>query len=117
MAVSLLLTLHRRYRKKATLKITVQEMQNEVVMKLEGRVIGPWVSECKRSWLRLKPMLSGRKLSLDLCGLTFIADAGMNALSEIYGDGHPTFIADSPLTRHFAEKIADFRTKTGEKGN
>lgn len=86
-------------------------------MKLEGKVIGPWVSECRHSWLGLKPTLDGRKLAIDLCGLTFIDDAGLRALSEIHDAAHSTFIADTPLTRHFAERIADFRTKTGEKGN
>lgn len=86
-------------------------------MKLEGKVIGPWVSECRRSWLGFKPTLSGKKLSLDLSGLTFIDDAGLSVLSEIYGATDATFIADSPLTRHFVDQIIRGGAKSGEKGN
>jgi hypothetical protein len=86
-------------------------------MKLEGKVIGPWVSECKHSWLGFKPTLSGKKLSLDLCGLTFIDDAGLNVLREIYGATNATFIADSPLTKHFVEQIIRGGAKSSEKGN
>lgn len=86
-------------------------------MKLEGKVIGPWVSECRRSWLGLTTSLSDKKLSLDLCGLTFIDDAGLAVLREIYGATDATFLADSPLTKHFVEQIIRGGAKSSEKGN
>lgn len=72
-------------------------------MKLEGRMVGPWVGECKRAWLSLQSSLSARKLALDLCGVTFVDESGLDLLREMYRTAHPDFLTNSPLTRHFAE--------------
>jgi len=73
-------------------------------MKLEGRMVGPWVTECKRAWLALESTLPPKKLALDLCGVTFVDEAGLQLLREIYSATRAEMIANSPLTRHFAEQ-------------
>jgi hypothetical protein len=72
-------------------------------MKLEGRMVGPWVTECQRAWLALEPSLSPKKLSVDLCGVIFVDESGLELLREIYNATRADFVANSPLTRHFAE--------------
>jgi len=73
-------------------------------MKLEGRMVGPWVKESRQAWLNLSPSLSGRKLSVDLCGVTFVDGAGLELLQEIYSNTRAAMVSNSPLTRHFAEQ-------------
>lgn len=79
-------------------------------MKLEGRMVGPWVEECKRAWLALESSLSARKFALDLCGVTFVDESGVQLLREIYSATHADMIANSPLTKHFAEQAMQLTT-------
>jgi ABC-type transporter Mla MlaB component len=73
-------------------------------MKLEGRLIGPWVAECRRAWLDLNESLMTKKLTLDLCGVTFADDSGVALLHDIHSATHAEMLTGSPLTRHFAEQ-------------
>ena len=73
-------------------------------MKLEGRMVGPWVAECRQAWLSLPSPLPVRKLTLDLCGVTFVDESGLELLREIYRVTRADILTNSPLTRHFAEQ-------------
>jgi anti-anti-sigma regulatory factor len=84
-------------------------------MKLEGRMVGAWVTECKRAWLALEASLAPKKLALDLSGVTFVDEAGLQLLREIYSATRAEMIANSPLTKHFAEQ-AMRRTTDQRKG-
>jgi len=85
-------------------------------MKLEGRMVGPWVTECRQTWTVLLSSLSARKLALDLCGVTFADESGLALLREIYRATHADIITNSPLTRHFADQ-ATRSTINGKKGD
>ena len=74
-------------------------------MKLEGRMIGPWVEESRQAWRNLSSSLSRRKLSIDLCGVTFVDEEGLELLQEIYGRTRAAVVSNSPLTKHFAEQV------------
>lgn len=84
-------------------------------MKLEGKMVGPWVAECRRAWLALTSSLCAKKLTLDLCGVTFIDEAGLDLLREIYAATRAEMVTSSPLTKHFAEQVMQ-STKDGRKG-
>jgi len=73
-------------------------------MKLEGKMVGPWVAECRQTWTGLVSSLSARKLALDLCGVTFVDEQGLALLREIYRATHADIITNSPLTKHFADQ-------------
>ena len=73
-------------------------------MKLEGRLVGPWVAECKQAWLAVESSRSAKKLALDLCGVTFVDDSGIALLRNIYRATHAEMLTGSPLTRHFADQ-------------
>jgi len=79
-------------------------------MKLEGKMTGLWVAECRRAWLSLEPSLGTKKLSLNLCGVTFVDETGLALLREIYGATHAAMITNSPLTKHFAEQTTSSKT-------
>ena len=72
-------------------------------MKLEGRMVGPWVAECQRAWFTLEPSLSMKKLALDLCGVTFVDESGLALLRVMYRATQAEIRTNSPLTNHFAE--------------
>jgi hypothetical protein len=86
------------------LKITIEEGAKTIGLKLEGRIVGPWVAEVDRTWHSLAPSLDGKKLSIDLCGVTYVDSEGREVLADIYRQTHAQFKADTPLIRYFVEE-------------
>lgn len=76
-----------------------------VTIRLEGRVVGPWVDECNRAWRSVQADLGGKRVRLDLCEVQFMDDRGTGLLREIRKASHAEVVADSPLTEYFAERI------------
>lgn len=95
------------------LKITIQEGARAISLKLEGRLVGPWVAELERTWHSLAPSLHGKKLSVDLCGVTYIDAEGREVLAEIYRQTHAQFKADTPLTKYFVEQAQNSNSHNG----
>lgn len=90
---------------KVTLKITVSERSDSVTIQLEGRIAGPWVNELDSTWQKLFPRLDSKPLSLDLRGVTFVDDAGVELLAKIYKQRDGQLLADTPMTRHVAQQV------------
>jgi hypothetical protein len=86
------------------LRIKVQESSGAVTIKLEGRVAGPWVEELNRTWRSLVPSLYSKRLILDLCDVLFVNSTGKQLLSEIRSESGAEFLADTPMTKAFAEQ-------------
>ncbi len=74
------------------------------MLKIEGKLAGARVSELERAWQALAPSLGSRRLSVDIRGVTFVDDTGKRALAEIHSKARAEFLADTPLTKHFAEE-------------
>jgi anti-anti-sigma regulatory factor len=87
------------------IRVTIDQDQSEfVTLKLEGKLAGARVLELNRAWLALEPSLGSRKLAIDLRGVTFADSDGKHALAEIHSKTGATFLADTPLTKYFAEE-------------
>lgn len=97
-----------------TLRITVQESVGGVTMQLEGKIIGPWVAELRRAWESGREAIAPRPFTLDLSGVSFVDAEGIEALREIYAASHASFIANSPLTKHFAELVTGELNRNGK---
>jgi anti-anti-sigma regulatory factor len=68
------------------LKISQAEKPNKsVTLKLEGRVVGPWVSELRQVCEAL--LTDGRALKLDLADVTFADADGVGVLSNYKSRG------------------------------
>ncbi len=65
-----------------------------VTLKLEGRVVGPWVAELRQVCEKL--LTEGRALKLDLADVTFADASGVAALSSFKSRG-VTFTSCSPF--------------------
>jgi anti-anti-sigma regulatory factor len=86
-------------------KVTIDEREGEAVsLKIEGRLFGLNVPELHRAWQELAPSLRSRKLFVDLRGMTFIDATGRRLLAEIHQETGAKFLADTPLTKYFAEQ-------------
>ena len=87
------------------MKITIQEQDQKIEIKLEGRVAGPWVAELNRVWLEKAPTVGQRTLSIDLQNITYADAGGKQALRDIYAQTHAALIANSPWAQYLAEEI------------
>lgn len=85
-------------------------------MKLEGKIVGPWVDELHRTWCTVMPGLDSRGVSVDLRGVAFVDGQGKQLLREIYQKTGADFLTDSPLTKYFADQARQESPNNGEKG-
>jgi ABC-type transporter Mla MlaB component len=87
------------------LRVTIHQQEGEnVTLEIEGKVAGLHVPELHRAWKDLAPSLGARRLRVDLRGVTHVDATGQKLLSEIYADSCAEFLADTPLTKYFAER-------------
>ncbi|HVZ59614.1 MAG TPA: hypothetical protein VG892_02410 [Terriglobales bacterium] len=87
-----------------TLKITTIEKPEATVIKLEGRLAGPWVAELEKAIATNQSLKEKKPLWVDIRELTFVDPTGRVLLGEIHQNAHARFLANSPLTRYFAEE-------------
>ena len=88
------------------LRITVEENSNAMVIKLEGRIAGPWAAELGRLWEERAPAAAQKKMSLDLRGTTFADAGGMRVLRAIYSQTGAAILTGTPWTEYLAEEVA-----------
>jgi len=75
-----------------------------VTLRIEGKLVGAHVSELHRAWQELGASLGTRRLFVDLRGLMHIDEAGRNLLANMHNTRKAEFLADTPLTKYFAEQ-------------
>ena len=73
-------------------------------MKIEGDIAGIQVPELRRAWQELVASLGTKRLSVDLRGVTHVDGTGLKLLAEIHEATGAEFIADTPLTKYFADE-------------
>lgn len=85
--------------------MTIQQADGEgVTMKIEGKIAGPTVPVLHQAWQDLAPSLGERKLLVDLRGVTHVDGTGHSLLADIHANTGAEFLADTPLTKYFAEE-------------
>ena len=87
------------------LKISIVESPTRLRLVLEGKLIVPWVSELRRSWVVVQAQLRGRQPLIDLRDVTHISREGENALLELMVDG-ARFTCKGVFTRRVIEQLA-----------
>ena len=89
------------------LRITLEEKSDAVVLKLEGRLAGPWAAELGRLWEEKAPAFAQKKLSLDLRETTFADAGGIRILQTIYAQTGAAILAGTPWTQYLAEEVTN----------
>ena len=98
------------------LRITTHESTKSQTIQLEGKIVGPWVKELRQIWRTLAPLLGSKQLHLDLRSVAFVDAEGKQLLREIYQKTKASFLADSPLTRYFADEAMQQSPGNGKEG-
>jgi anti-anti-sigma regulatory factor len=76
-------------------------------MSLEGRMAGPWVNECKRTWESLVPSLGSKKLRIDLRDVTYVSAEGKKLLAEMHKSTGADFLTGTPMSEYFAQQATN----------
>jgi anti-anti-sigma regulatory factor len=92
-----------------TLRITIKNSAENVLLKLEGRVTGRWTAELESAWSKIAPFVCGREVSIDIQGATYVDQAGIRLLRDIYRATNAEFRTSSLLTRFIADEIKNER--------
>ena len=99
------------------LRITFQDTDEAVEMRLEGRVAGPWASELDRVWVETAPRLAAKKLIIDLHNVTYADAAGKQVLRTIYAQTHAELVTNTPWTQFLAEEVTADKAENIEEGD
>ena len=99
-----------------TLRITFQDTDEVIEMRLEGRVAGPWASELDRVWLDTAPRLAAKKLIIDLHNVTYADATGKDVLKAIYAQTHAEFVTKTPWAKFLAEEVTAGEAVNVEEG-
>ena len=87
------------------MRVTIQQIDpGKATIKIEGKIAGQQVAELDRAWQELEPTLGEKRLSMDLRGVTFVDENARHLLAEIYAKTRAEFIADTPLSKYFAQQ-------------
>jgi len=85
------------------LKITMVETAADRRWIVQGRLVGPWVSELRTTWKRAHRSQDKRACIIDLNDVTFIDKSGERLLRAISKKG-AQLIASGMYTKHVLEK-------------
>jgi anti-anti-sigma regulatory factor len=69
------------------LKITTIDSGVQRKLILAGRIVEPWAGELNRAWEHARDSLGGRKVVVDLTGVTVISREGTHVLHEMMNHG------------------------------
>jgi anti-anti-sigma regulatory factor len=86
------------------LKITTLLTAKSTVLRLEGRLAGPWVQELERCWDTTIGTPTDHPLSLDLSAVTYVDSDGKDLLKKIHQQG-AKLVASGCLTRCIVNEI------------
>ena len=86
------------------LRITINETPTENRWILQGRLVGLWVSELRRSWKKTRRTDNNRKCIVDLNEVTFIDKKGERLLRTMSKEG-AQFIATGIYIKHVLDQL------------
>src|ERR1035438_8623132 len=69
------------------LRITTEQKRGKLILSVEGRLAGQWVTALEQCWRELRTSSPQGKFSVNLCGVSYIDAAGKVLLKEIHQQG------------------------------
>jgi hypothetical protein len=96
------------------LRITTDKNPHDLVLRLEGRLEGPWVAVLAQCFSSALTKRRGLRLCIDLNGVTFVDAQGKAQLAEMYSQG-AELLGDDIETKAIVTEIQTSRAeKEGE---
>jgi len=94
------------------LRITIQEDERTAAFKLEGKLANEWVAEAQKAWLEFASLPRQQRIVVDLCGVSFVDDAGRDLLGRMHADG-ARLIGTGPMSSALIEEICEQSRRSG----
>ena len=69
------------------MKIQVKEFDDQLILQIEGRLAGAFVPELENCWQAARASQPGRRISVDLKGVTCVDRAGRYLLQLMHSNG------------------------------
>jgi len=95
---------------KSMLRITTETKRGRLTLYIEGRLTGPWVGALEQCWRELSARAERNKFYINLCGVSFIDNAGKVLLKEMHRQGGE-LIAEGCLNQAIVDEIVSTKTK------
>src|SRR5208337_2236352 len=92
------------------LRITTETKRGHLTLSIEGRLAGPWVAALERCWRELLAASPRQRFSINLCGVSFIDNAGKVLLKEMHLLGGE-LIAEGCLNQAIVSEIVEADAK------
>ncbi len=86
------------------LRITTENKRGKLTLSVEGRLAGQWVGALEQCWRELHAATPRQKFSINLCGVSYIDNAGKVLLKEMHGLGGE-LIAEGCLNQAIVNEI------------
>jgi hypothetical protein len=83
---------------------TFNQNSSGIMIKLEGRIAGPWAADFGRPWEEKAPAAVQKQLSLDLRETTFVDSGEIKILRATYSQTGANFLTGTLLTKYLAEE-------------
>lgn len=97
------------------LRITTETKRGRLTLSVEGRLAGPWVAALEQCWRELQASSPNQKFSINLCGVSFIDNAGKVLLIEMHRLGGE-LIAEGCLNQAIVNEIVESDEKRDANG-
>jgi len=85
-------------------------------MRLEGRAVGEWTAELNCVWQSIAGRIAPRRLLVDLRDVMHMDAKAIDVLADMYRQSGAQFIAETPMTKYFAEEAQRRGGFTAAKG-
>jgi anti-anti-sigma regulatory factor len=88
------------------MKIEIYEAADQLMLKVEGRLAGPWVGELEGCWRSARGNHPNGRFLVDLTGVSYIDQAGQYLLQLMHRDG-ANFVATGLMTQSIVNQITE----------
>jgi len=95
------------------LRISTETRRGKLILSVEGRLAGPWVAALEQCWRELLTSSPRQKFSINLCGVSYIDNAGKVLLREMHRLGGE-LIAEGCLNQAIVNEITASKEKGGD---
>lgn len=96
------------------LRITATAEKGSAMLKLEGRIGGPWVDELRQSWSTAVKRSDANSVKVEMRGVSYVDRRGASLLSEMESEG-ASLVNCSDFIRQLIDVNGDGKGTTRRK--
>ena len=91
------------------MRITVMTKERKTVVRVEGKLVGPWVGELRRCWALASDSRHNEPIQIDLTDVTFVDSLGKELIREMCFKGAELEVSGPLMSSMVDEMRAELR--------